>query len=499
MDNKEATLALGTQPVGKLLMHYALPSIVAMIATSLYNMVDSIFIGQGVGPIALSGLAITFPFMNLSGAFGAAIGVGSSTLISVRLGQKQYTTAQEIFGNNITLNVIVGILFAVICLVFLDPILIFFGASENTLPYAREYMEVILACNVITHLYFGMNAVLRSASKPRQAMAATLFTVILNTVLDPLFIYTFGWGIRGAAYATVLSQALAMCWQFYIFSDKSQFLHLRKGIYRLRKELVKSILGIGISPFSMNACSCLVVIFINNFLVKYGGDYAVGAYAIGNRIVFVFFMICMGMNQGMQPIVGYNFGARKYDRMIKAMKLTMIYATLILTIGWVFCEFFTEYCVMLFTNDAELTEISVRGLKINALLIPLIGFQATTTNFFQSIGKAKLSIFLSLSRQLIFLIPLLVILSNIYGVDGVWASLPASDLLAGVLATVVMIIFLRRFRRQRTENGEEQLVSTIDEDTNERNYSYYTPRSGAAPRSMAPQAGGSLYEKRHKE
>ena len=499
MDKKQVTLELGTKPVGHLLMQYAIPSIVAMVASSLYNMVDSIFIGQGVGPMAIAGLAITFPFMNLSGAFGAAIGVGSSTLISVRLGQKDYTTAQTIFGNNITLNIIIGLLFATFCLIFLEPILLFFGASEQTMPYAKEYMEIILLGNAVTHLYFGMNAVLRSASKPKQAMYATIFTVVLNTILDPVFIYGFGWGIRGAAIATILSQFLAMCWQFYLFSDKSQLLHMKQGIFALKSRLVKDIIGIGISPFAMNACSCLVVIFINTTLVKYGGDYAVGAYAIGNRVVFMFFMICMGINQGMQPIAGYNYGAMKYDRMLRVVYITIIATTIILTIGWLVCELASALCVRLFTSDKQLMDIAVHGLRINALLMPVIGFQATVTNFFQSIGKAKISIFLSLSRQLIFLIPSLVVMSNMWGIDGVWASLPMSDFLATFTALWFFVVYMKRFRHHKGENGEDivEVVEPEQEDNkDERNYSYYTPRSGAAPRNMAPQAGGAVFERR---
>lgn len=484
MDNKKSTLELGTKPAGQLLIRYAVPAIIAMVASSLYNLVDRIFIGQGVGAMAISGLTVTFPFMNLSGAFGAAIGVGASTLISVKLGQKDYKTAQNIFGNTITLNVVVGVIFAAICLVFLDPILRLFGATDQTLPYAREYMEIILYGNAITHLYFGMNAVLRSASKPKHAMAATIFTVILNAILDPIFIYGLHWGIRGAAYATILSQFLAMIWQFYIFSDKSQILHIKGEFLKMKWQLVKSIVGIGISPFSMNACSCLVVIFINNSLVRYGGDYAVGAYGIGNSIVFIFIMITMGLNQGMQPIAGYNYGAKKYARMMRVVNLTVIFATVTTTMGWIVCQLTPELCVRLFTNDEELTQIAIRGLRINALFLPIVGYQMVITNFFQSIGKAKISIFLSLSRQMIFLIPMVVVLPLFFKIDGVWAALPASDLLASFIAAWFMIVYMKRFRNHQEEP-----------DTTERNYSYYTPRTGAAPRSMAPQAGGAIYEK----
>lgn len=492
-DKKQTTLELGTKPVGKLLTQYALPSIIAMVASSLYNMVDSIFIGQGVGPMAIAGLAITFPFMNLSGAFGAAIGVGASTLISVRLGQKRYSDAKNILGNCVTLNVLIGVVFAVVCLLFLDPVLRFFGASDQTLPYAREYMEVILLGNVITHMYFGMNAILRAASKPRQAMYATMFTVLMNTALDPLFIYTFDMGIRGAAIATILSQFMAMCWQLWLMSDKNELLHLRRGIYSLRKKIAREIIGIGISPFAMNACACLVVIFINNALVKYGGDLAVGAYGIGNRIVFIFVMINMGINQGMQPIAGYNFGAKRYDRMMQAVKYAVVAATVVMTIGWLVCQFMPGLCVSLFTKDKELHDIAVHGLRINSAVLPIIGYQMVITNFFQSIGKAKISIFLSLSRQLLFLIPLLVILSNLIGVNGVWLALPASDLIAAIVAAWFMIVYMKRFRISKNQETKAMQVVGVaqTEEKFHRSYSYYTPRSGAAPRGMAPQAGAS--------
>ncbi len=485
MTDKSKTLELGARPVGKLLVQYAVPAVIAMIATSLYNMVDRIFIGQGVGPMAISGLAVTFPFMNLASALGAAVGVGSSTLISVNLGRKNYDAAQNIFGNSVMLNVIIGVAFSVVCLIFQVPILRLFGATDQTLPYAQQYNEVILYGNVVIHLYLGMNAVLRAASMPKQAMAATIFTVILNTILDPIFIYGFHWGIRGAAYATILSQLVALCWQTYLFSDKSRILHHQRGIYRLRWKIVKDIYAIGMSPFSINACACLVVIFINNALVKHGGDYAVGAYGIGNSIVFVFLMIVIGVNQGMQPIAGYNFGAKKYERMMQVVRLAIIYAIAITTVGWIVSEVFPQYVVRLFTSDSELIEQAVRGLRINAVLLPIVGYQMVITNFFQSIGKAKLSIFLSLSRQLLFLIPLIFILSSIFGTDGVWASLPCSDALATIVAAWCMFAYMRKMRNHEEDREGEGM----------RSYNYYRSSNGATPRGMAPQANGALYEK----
>ena len=448
MDNKSATLELGTKPVGSLLMQYAIPAIIAMVASSLYNMVDSIFIGQGVGPMAISGLAITFPFMNLSGAIGACIGVGASTYLSVKLGQKDYSMALRILGNSVVLKIITGIIFGAICLLFLDPILRFFGASDNTLPYAHEYMVVILLGNVCTHLYFGMNALLRAASKPKQAMYATIFTVVLNTALDPIFIYTLDMGIRGAALATILSQTTALCWQIKQFSNPHELLHFQRGIYKLDWSIIKNILAIGVSPLAMNTCSCIIVIFINTALVKHGGDLAVGAFGISNRIGFLFFMIVMGINQGMQPIAGYNYSAMHFDRMLKVLKLSMISATAIMVVGWLVGELMPYPCARLFTTDSELIEQAVKGIRLNMLAFPLIGSQAVITNFFQSIGKAKISIFLSLSRQMIFLLPLLVVLPSILGVDGVWTALPASDTVAFIVTWIIMIRYMRKFKLQ---------------------------------------------------
>lgn len=452
MENKKATLALGTEPVGKLLMQYAIPAIIAMTASSLYNMVDSIFIGQGVGALAISGLAITFPLMNLSAAFGAGVGVGASTYISVKLGQKDYRTAENILGNTVVLNLIIGIAFSVITLMFLNPILYFFGASENTIQYARDYMVIILVGNVFSHMYFGLNAVLRAASKPKHAMYATMFTVVLNTILDPIFIWPLHLGIKGAAYATILSQIIALVWQLWVFSDKRELMHFKKGIFHLNGDIVRNIIGIGMSPFSMNVCACIVVIFINTGLAHYGGDMAVGAYGISNKLAFIFVMITMGVNQGMQPIAGYNYGSLQLDRLMRVLKYAVIVGTAVTTSGFVIGEFFPHICARLFTSDQTLIDISVRGIRINMLMFPLIGYQMVVTNFFQSIGKAKISMFLSLSRQLLFLLPLLIILPPIFGVDGVWASLPSADAVSSIITAVIMIVYMRKFKRQHKAN-----------------------------------------------
>ena len=428
MDSKQKALELGQKPVGKLLWQYALPAIV-------------------VGADAIAGLGITFPFMNLSAAFGAAVGVGASTCISVKLGQRDYATANHLLGNTVTLNLIVGLVFMVVCLLLLDPILRFFGASDTTLPYAREFMQVILLGNIITHMYFGMNAVLRAAGKPRHAMYAVLFTVGMNIVLVIAFVWWLRWGIRGAALATVTSQSMALCWQMWIFSDKRELLHLHRGIYRLRARLVRNIISIGISPFLMQTTSCVIVIAMNNQFVRYGCDMSVGAYSIANSMVMVFFMFVMGITQGMQPIVGYNYGAEKYDRMLRCLWMAITAATLILLMGWVVSMLFPRQIARIFTTDPELIELAARGLVFDMLVFPVVGSQAVITNFFQCIGKVRISIFLSLSRQLFMLLPMALIFPMFWGLDGVWASMPASDFAAFSTTIPILIWYLRKLRK----------------------------------------------------
>lgn len=442
---------LGTEPIGRLLRQYAVPAIVAMTASSLYNMIDSIFIGQGVGPMAISGLAVTFPFMNLGAAFGSLVGVGASTMVSVKLGQKDYDTARKVLGNVVALNIIIGVAFMVVSLVFLDKILMFFGASENTLSYARDYMEIILYGNVITHMYLGLNAVMRSSGHPQKAMAMTIVTVILNAILDPIFIFGFGWGIRGAAIATILAQIVALVWLLIAFSNKKDILHFQSGIFKLDKRIVNSSLSIGMAPFLMNVASCIIVIFINNGLQQHGGDLAIGAYGIINRIAFIFVMIVMGLNQGMQPIAGYNYGARNIGRMLNVLKLTIIWATVIMSIGFAICEFMPGMIARIFTSDTELIERSIRGMRIVAIFFPIIGMQMVIGNFFQSIGMAQQAIFLSLTRQLIFLLPCLIILPIFWGADGVWASMPVADLLSSIISVIVLSYYLRRFKQGKIE------------------------------------------------
>lgn len=451
--NKKVPTELGTEKIGKLLMQYAIPAIIAQTAASLYNMIDSVFIGHipNVGADAISGLATTFPFMNLSAAFGAMVGVGGATQLSVRLGQRDYGSAKNILGNLVTLNIIVGAVFAGISLLFLDDILRFFGASETTLPFARDFMQIILYGNIVTHLYFGINAALRASGHPKQAMYATIITVVMNIILAPIFIYLLGWGIRGAATATILAQCITLTWQIRLLSNPNELLHLQRGIYKLKADIVKGILSIGMSPFFINAAACIVVIIINKGLRNYGedGDMSIAAYGIANRVQFIFVMVVLGLTQGMQPIVGYNYGARHHDRVRKALMLTILWGTAVTTLGFMVSEFMPEIVAKAFTTEKELISKSAWAMRVMAIFMPLIGLQLVTTNFFQSIGKVNKSIFLSLTRQVLLLIPLLLILPLFIGEKGVWYSIPISDIIAAMLTIVMLWIQFREWKNEK--------------------------------------------------
>ena len=455
--DKKLLTELSEKPVFSLLLQYAIPAIVAMVASSLYNIVDGIFIGQGVGAGAIMGLAITMPIMNLSAAFGAMVGVGGSTLLSVKLGEKDYNFAAKILGNVITLNCIIGIGLGAVMLLFLDPILRFFGASDYTIPYARDFMVIVLIGNVFTHLFLGLNAMLRSSGKPKKAMKATIMTVIINIALAPLFIFVLHLGIRGAALATALSQLIVLLWQFKLFSNPDELIHLRRDTYRLERRIVTGSLSIGLSPFLINLCACIVVIIINKQLVSYGGDVAVGAYGIANRMMFFFVMVVIGINQGMQPIAGFNFGAKHYTRLNQVLKYAITIATGIWIVGFIVCVLLATPVASAFTNDEELLKEAAHALRVMNLVVPIIGFQMITIGFFQSIGKAGISIFLSLTRQLLFLVPLLLILPNFFGLEGIWYSVPIADGTAAITAAIVLIYHMRKFKmRGKLENSNLQ-------------------------------------------
>ena len=454
-----APTELGSQKISKLLKMYAVPGIIAQTAASLYNMVDSIYIGHipGVGSAAISGLAVTFPLMNLSVALGTLVGVGAMTLISVLLGQKNYDTARKVLSNVLSLNVIIGIVFSAVTLAFLDPILYFFGASENTLPFARDYMVIILLGNAFTHLYHGFNGVIRSSGHPRTAMGLTLFTVVSNAILDPIFIFAFGMGIKGAALATVLCQMLALVYTLRFLSDKKRFLHFPRPLFQLDWRIAKQSLAIGVGPFLMNCAACMVALFINQQLRRYGGDLAIGAYGIVNRITMLFAMICMGFNQGLQPIAGYNYGARQYKRVKEIFILTAKWEVLVTFACFLVSELIPKTAVSLFTNDPALIELASRGLRIMNCGFAFVGFGMVSSNFFQCLGMVGKSIFLSLTRQLIFLLPLIYALPLWLEETGVWVSFPISDVLNIFVSAVLIIKMFRKFDKLE-EGGDASIL-----------------------------------------
>lgn len=448
MEQVKSVSELGTGSVWKLLLKYTIPSVIAMTAASLYNITDSIFIGHGVGALAISGLAITFPLMNLAAAFGSLVGIGAATLMSLRLGQKDYKTANKILGNVFVLNVIFGSIYTAVVLLFLDPILLFFGASSQTLPFAKDYMTIITAGNIITHMYFGLNALLRASGNPKKSMYATISTVVINIVITPLFIFVFGWGIKGAALATILAQLVMLFWQISHFTNTSNEIHLKKGVFRLEKKIVLDSLSIGIAPFLMNAVSSVIIVVFNQALIAHGGDLAVGAYGIINRMAALYFMVVMGLNQGMQPIAGYNFGAGKIDRVSLVLKQTIILATVVVTTGFVISQLFPEGVAKIFTTDKELIDIVVPGLKVVFLCFPVVGFQMVTSNFFQSIGHPGKAIFMSMARQVVFLLPLLLIMPHFFGVKGVWLSIPIADSLSATVAAYMLLVQYRKLSKK---------------------------------------------------
>lgn len=455
---------LATERVGVLLFKYAMPAIIAMTASSLYNIVDSIFIGQFVGPLALGALTVAKPFMDVCAAFGSLVGVGAGTMVAIKLGEKDLASAEKTLGNVILLNVILSLLVAVFGIAFMEPILYAFGASDATLQMAYDYMFIILLGGIPTHLYYGLNNVLRASGHPREAMYTTITAVTINIILDPIFIITLDMGVRGAAIATILSQCVAVIWQITIFFRKDEVIHFHRRIWALDLNLTRMIIAIGLSPFLMNLAHCLVVVIVNNQLKNYGGDLAIAAYGVINRFTFVFAMIVMGLNQGMQPVVGYNYGARQYSRVIQCFYLTAISATLVTGMVFILSELCPELMARVFTNDLDLIQISSHALRIANCAFFIVGFQMVAGNFFTSVGMAKKAIFLSLTRQVLFLVPLILLLPQIWGITGVWAAIPISDSLSAVTAILMLYYQLRRFRDYGDEIPIESNIEKYSEE-----------------------------------
>lgn len=446
--------ALGYEPIGKLLVQYSLPAIAGMVIFSLYNIIDSIFIGHGVGSLAISGLAVAFPLMNLEFAFGLLVGIGGAAVSSLRLGAGDMEGAFKVLGNVLKLAIGIGFVFGAISLLFLDKILVAFGASHETLPYARDFMQIILLGLPVTYVMFNLNHIMRATGYPQKAMLSSVVTVIVNIALAPIFIFWLGWGVRGAALATMIAQVSGMIWVLSHFFNPASIIHFRKGIYRVSWSIVKSILAIGMSPFVVNVCGCLVVVILNAGLKHYGGDMAIGAFGLINRVLMLMVMAIIGLTQGMQPIIGFNYGAKRFGRVIQTLKYGLLAAASFMVAGEILVMTFPHFIAGLFTDDARLIDFSVTGFYYTMLVLPLVGCQVVFQNFFQAIGKAKIAVLLSTTRQLVLLIPCLLIFQHFWGLTGIWASIPVTDTVAFLLSAVVLFLFWKYRLKPRINRVE---------------------------------------------
>ena len=469
MAKQANTLSLGTDSIGSLLWRYAAPAIIAMASNSIYHIIDSIFVGHGVGGAAIAGMAITMPIMNIAAAFGAMVGVGAAARMSIRLGEGNMQAAEKTLANAVMLNLILGLALMASMLTFLDPILQLFSggnASEETIGYARDFMRIILLGNMTQHMYLGLNEQIRASGYPQKSMRIILTAVALNLCLNPLFIFKFGWGIKGSALATVISQAVSFLVASSHFCQKSSFVRFRREAFVLDWKIIKAILSIGLAPFMVNICASMVAAFVNTALLKYGGtgahdvvqtthasaDIYVGAYGIANRVVMLLIMVIQGLNQGMQPIVGFNYGAKQFDRVRKALFMTIGCGMTISTLGFLACQIFPEGIARMFVDSARggdealMIAAASQAMRNIVIMFPLVGFQIVAAAFFQYIGHAKLAIFVSMTRQMLFLLPLLWIIPRHLGAMGVWISMPIADCASITLATILLYRELKRLR-----------------------------------------------------
>ncbi len=445
---------LGRKDIGTLLLQYSLPAIIATASTSIYNLVDRIFIGQIVGPLAISGLTITLPLMSIATAFGTLIGSGAASIISIRMGENRTDAALRTLANALIWNIIISCAISALGLIILDEILCLFGASPLTLPYARSFMRIIFIGTPISQLFFSLNTIMRASGYPVKAMLAVLLTMLVNLLLVFLFIYKLGFGIEGAALATVLGQMVGLIWVLVHFCNKNSRLHFKNFAFELRWNITKHIFSIGLSPFLIHLCTCLVVAVFNWRLKNYGGDYAIGAYGVINTVVNFVVVVVLGLSQGMQPIVGFNYGAKQLDRVVRTLWLTICVGTAITIVGFVIMQLFSIEIAYCFTDDFVMAELIRSGMTIFVFMFPLVGFQVVVSNFFQSIGMPKTSIFLSMSRQLIFLMPLVVVLPIFYGLNGIWYAMPIADFLSTILTAAMLIYYYNKLPEYKDVQNE---------------------------------------------
>lgn len=444
--SQEKYRQLQAAPIGKLLLQYSIPAIINMAVVSLYNLTDSIFIGNGVGALAISGLAITFPIINGIIAFNTLVGIGGTTLTSISLGRKQYEKATEVLHNVVILGFIISLITGWIIYLNLDTILWFFGASESTFPYAKEYIEILLRANPITFLFLSLNNLLRGNGFPKKSLESTLLTVGLNLILTPIFIFALNLGIKGASIATVISQVIGLIWVVRLFCLKSNKVHFQRKYFKLKLRLATEIMKLGTPPFILNLCTASITIALINRIGFYGGDFAVGAYGIVSRIYMLFSMVIIGLSIGMQPIIGFNYGAGLMDRVIKTLNMGLTIAFVFMFSVFLLSEMATKPIIRLFSDEMSLNDMAIVGLRICAWTFPVMAVQTTLTNFFQSIGKPKTSIILSLIRQIGFLIPLIFLLPEMFnlGLNGIWISIPCADTIACFVTVWVYLTYRQR-------------------------------------------------------
>lgn len=443
---------LGTASIPRMLLKYSLPAVIGTVVMAVYNIIDSVVIGHAIDdPNVVAGIAVTFPVMNLATALGMLIGAGAATRISIVLGQKDLPRAELILGNSVLLTILIGVTYMTLFSIFLDDILYLFGASPNTIPYAREFLLWVLPGMVLMNLTFSYNNVMRASGYPGKAMYTNLIGAGLNLILAPTFLFGFGWGIRGAAIATDISMLVTAIWVMAHFFNRKNTLHFVKGTFRFNWPIIKSVLYIGMSPFLINVAGASINAIVNNSLVRYGGDDAIAAVVVFNRFVTIFIFIVIGICQGMQPILGYNYGSGRFNRLFHTLWWAAGSAVVITTIGSLVGALNPEAIARMFMQDESQIRCAVNCLKITTITFWMVGFQVVATNFFQSLGMATKSIFLSLTRQILFMIPLLMILPPRFGLDGVWAAYPISDFVATVVAGCMLAWQLRRISRQARE------------------------------------------------
>lgn len=452
---------LGTESIGKLLMKYSIPAIIGMIVNALYNVVDRIFIGNipDVGPLAITGVGVTMPIMTIILAFAMLIGIGVTTNISIKLGQGKKEEAQKLIGNGITLSIIISVIISIVGIIFGDSILKLFGASDQTLYYAQSYIYIILAGTIFNILAFTLNNTIRGDGNPKLAATIMVVGCLTNIVLDAVLIFVFKLGIQGAAIATVISQMVTAIWALMYYVKGKSNLKFEKSSLKLDKSLVKIIFAIGSAPFAMQIATSLVQVISNNALKVYGGDLAIGAMATISSISMIFLMPIFGLNQGAQPIIGFNYGAKQYDRANNAFKVSALASIIIMTSGWLLIQTVPELIVGMFNKDPKLMKITVNGIRIYLLMLPIIGVSITGSNYIQSVGKAKVAMVLSLLRQVILLIPMIVILPKFFGLDGVWYAQPVADLLATIITVVILVKELRSYKKDDFVKNEKKLTA----------------------------------------